>query len=67
MKKYKPQVCPLCKQTYTAPSATSRHDPHLFICPDCGTREALRALNVPEDEIEKIVKKTHMATDEMLN
>lgn len=35
--------CPKCNAVYTAPPAISREDGRTFICPDCGTREALQS------------------------
>ena len=36
--------CPKCSAIYTAPPAISRDDGHTLICPECGTREALKSI-----------------------
>lgn len=51
----KTRNCPKCGKPYTARPAISRVDNQTPICPLCGTREALESLNVPSEEIEKIV------------
>lgn len=38
--------CPKCSAIYTAPPAISREDGRTLICPDCGTRQALKSLGV---------------------
>ena len=57
--------CPLCGQTYGGHPAISRTDNKTRICPDCGTREALAALGVGENEREKIVRiiRAHTAAE----
>lgn len=55
----KPKICPKCGQSYQAPSALSRLDNKTFICPDCGTREALNSLGINETEQEEIIKRIH--------
>lgn len=37
------RTCPICGQRYTEPPALSRRDNKTYICPDCGTMEALAA------------------------
>jgi len=54
-----PAVCPLCGRIYTAPPALSRVDSTMFICPDCGTREALESLGVGADEQKRIIATIH--------
>ena len=39
-------VCPLCGRTYHGAPALSREDNKTLICPDCGTRQALRSIGV---------------------
>lgn len=56
-----PRVCPLCGRTYTEPPALSRVDNKTYICPDCGTRQALASLGVSPDEQEHIVQTIHNA------
>ena len=44
------QRCPICGQEYTDEPALSRKDNQTLICPDCGTREALAAIGVQDEE-----------------
>lgn len=66
------QVCPICNKEYDGPSALSREDNETFICPDCGTMQALddtRGLigyDMPDDKWERykkefieMIKETH--------
>lgn len=55
----KPVICPRCGQRYTGRPAVSRLDGSVFICPDCGTREALESIGVCADEQEKIIRTIH--------
>ena len=62
MSKYyirEPRVCPRCGVEYTDPPALSRVDNETFICPDCGTREALESIGIKADEQEKIIATIH--------
>ena len=56
------QECPVCGKTYNERPATSRHDGHFPICPDCGIREALTAAGVESEEQERILDKIHQQT-----
>lgn len=38
------KMCPMCHREYTERPAISRMDGITPICPDCGTRQALGAL-----------------------
>jgi transposase-like protein len=51
--KLKPKKCPKCKQIYTEYPALSRRDNKTYICPDCGTMEAMEDL-AKSREIEKV-------------
>ena len=53
------RICPLCRNAYTEPPALSRTDSKTPICPDCGSRQALQALGVPETEIQQILQAMH--------
>lgn len=53
------RTCPLCGASFTEPPALSRTDNMTQICPDCGTREALEAMGVPEKEREEILRIIH--------
>ena len=48
-------VCPLCGRTYHGAPALSREDNKTLICPDCGTRQALRSIGVDTAEQEQII------------
>lgn len=52
-------VCPKCGRVYHEPPALSRTDNKTFICPDCGTREALQSIGVDEKEQEEIINTIH--------
>lgn len=52
-------VCPKCGQEYTGHPSLSRTDNQTFVCPDCGTREALESIGLPNEEIEKIIATIH--------
>ena len=52
-------ICPRCGKTYSAPPALSRADNRTYICPDCGTREALESIGVDAEEQEKIISTIH--------
>ena len=57
------KICPICEQSYTGTSALSRTDNETFICPDCGTRQALESIGVDKDEQNEILKIIHRHTD----
>lgn len=59
---FKLTVCPKCGKIYTEPPALSRKDGVTFICPDCGTKEALESIGILADEQEKIIHTIHKAT-----
>lgn len=52
-------VCPLCGRTYHGVPALSREDNKTFICPDCGTRQALQSIGVEPSEQEQILETIH--------
>lgn len=54
-----PRVCPRCGAVYAKPPALSRLDNQTYICPDCGTREALAAMGLSPEEQEKILEIIH--------
>lgn len=53
------RICPKCGKAYTAPSALSRGDNKTYICPDCGTREALSSMGVSPAEQDMILGRIH--------
>ena len=59
---FPPRVCPSCGRTYSAPSALSRKDNAMQICPDCGIREALESLGCDREAQEHILGVIHSAT-----
>lgn len=56
------RTCPLCGAQYGGYPALSRKYPNTYICPDCGTREALENIDVSADEQEKIISIIHNRT-----
>ena len=52
-------TCPRCGRIFNGRPALSREDNETPICPDCGTREALASMGVPEEEQEQIVTMIH--------
>lgn len=52
-------TCPRCGKIFRGRPALSREDNETPICPDCGTREALAFMGVPEEEQEQIVSMIH--------
>ena len=53
------RTCPRCGAQYGGVPALSRKYPNTYICPDCGTREALESIGVSADEQEKIISIIH--------
>ena len=53
------KTCPRCGRLYHGAHALSRVDNQTFVCPDCGTREALESIGVEKDEQEKILDTIH--------
>ena len=56
------RVCPKCGLVFREPPALSRTDDFTYICPDCGTREALQYMGVSEVEQDKILATIHSRT-----
>jgi transcription elongation factor Elf1 len=52
----KTRTCPICGRTYNDYPALSRKDNKTYICPECGTREALEILGISREEQDKIIK-----------
>ena len=52
-------ICPRCGKPYYEPPALSRLDNETFICPDCGTREALDSIGVSPEEQDSIIQTIH--------
>lgn len=52
------RICPKCGRMYTGHPAIAR-DNSKFICPDCGTREALESIGVGAFEQERILDIIH--------
>lgn len=53
------KTCPRCGKIYSGAPALSRVDNKTFLCPDCGTREALESIGVKADEQEQILEAIH--------
>ena len=53
------RVCPMCGKEYSEHPALSRTDNVTFICPDCGTRQALESIGVDATEQENILAIIH--------
>ena len=53
------RTCPKCGRVYTDHPALSRLDNETFICPDCGTREALESMGISVEEQDKILGIIH--------
>jgi len=53
------RTCPKCGKHYWEYPATSREDNETFICPDCGTREALAGMGISPEEREQILAIIH--------
>lgn len=56
-------ICPRCGNEYTGRPALSRADNKMYICPDCGMREALESIGVDEKEQEEILATIHNHTE----
>ena len=55
-------VCPICGQTYSGHPALSRTDHRTLIYPDCGSRQAMAAMDASPEEQEEIVNIIHAHT-----
>ena len=53
------RICPRCGASYGRTPSLSRADGRTFICPDCGTREALESIGVGAEEQEQILEAIH--------
>lgn len=61
---YAVKICPRCGKPFSGIPALSRADNKAFICPDCGTREALESIGVEPDEQEQILETIHRSMNE---
>lgn len=52
-------ICLLCGNEYHGVSALSRTDNSTYVCADCGSRQALSAMGISEEEQEKILEIIH--------
>lgn len=52
-------VCPICEMEYEERPAISRTDSTTLICPDCGIRQSLESIGVPEYDWDKIIEIIH--------
>ena len=53
------RTCPICWKKYSEHPALSRTDGKTLICPDCGTREALKSIGVSKEQQDKILGIAH--------
>ncbi|MDE6748582.1 MAG: hypothetical protein K2K21_05900 [Lachnospiraceae bacterium] len=53
------KICPKCGGRYGGVPVLSREDSKSFICPDCGTREALEQMGIDKQEQQEIIKTIH--------
>ncbi len=53
------RVCPICGKVYKEIPALSRVDNKTYICPDCGTRQALESIGISPKEQEEIIEILH--------
>ena len=51
-------LCPKCGQEYFGRPALSRFFPDTFVCPDCGTREALDSIGICKAEQDEILEES---------
>lgn len=49
------RLCPICGQEYAEAPAISRTDNITQICPECGSRQALKSMGLDEAEIDAII------------
>jgi len=52
-------VCPICGEAYDNPPALSRADNKTRICPDCGLREAMRAVGMSDEKQTEVLETVH--------
>ena len=53
------RICPLCGKPYSGVPALSRTDNKTYVCPDCGTKQALASIGIGAEEQEKILSIIH--------
>lgn len=53
------KICPICGNEYNGYPALSRADNEIYICTDCGLRQALQSLEISQEEQEKIIEIIH--------
>ncbi len=53
------KICPKCGKAYYEHLAISRKDNKTFICPDCGTMEALDDIGATDELKEEVMKAIH--------
>lgn len=54
-------ICPICSKEYTGYLAISRMDNETAICPECGTRQAVAAVDMEQDRIIAEINKAALA------
>lgn len=53
------RVCPVCGKAYYGHPVTSRKDPSVSVCQDCGIRESLEYLGVEPEDRERVLRTIH--------
>ena len=53
------KICPKCGASYVGVPALSRIANLGSICPDCGSREALKSIGISKEEQDKIIETIH--------
>lgn len=56
-------VCPYCGRRYNARPALSRKDSSTLICPRCGSKEAMEAIGMPAEDIQKVLDRIYGKED----
>ena len=56
------RTCPRCGRNFTGEPALSRKDNQTYICPDCGTLEALEAIGASEETKAQVLDAIHRVT-----
>ena len=52
-------ICPVCGKEFSERPALSRKDNVSYICPDCGTREALESIGIDGELQDEIIDTIH--------
>lgn len=61
------RTCPECGKNYIGAPALSRVDNCTPICPECGSRQALKAMGIKDKEIDEIIDVMREAENRTMN